>query len=44
MIWVELAVASEAVQQSLYVRPEHSVKPRVVHFVKMLSQTIPKVE
>ncbi len=44
MIWFELAVAGETVQQSLYVRLEHSMECWIVRFIKMFSQTVPEVE
>lgn len=44
MVRVELAVASQAVQQPLDVRPENAVQVGVVDLVEMLAQAVPEVK
>lgn len=44
VIWVQLTVASQAMQQSLDVGSEDVVEGRVVGLVQMLSQTVPEVK
>ena len=44
VVGVQLAVAGEAVQQSLDVGPEDGVQRRLVGLVEMLAQPVPEVE
>lgn len=44
MVWVELTVPGQAVQQSLDVRSEDGVKSGVIYFIEMFSETVPEVK
>lgn len=44
MVWIQLTVASQTVQESLDVWSEDGVKSCVVDFIQMFSQTVPKVK
>ena len=44
MVWIELAVSGQTVQESLDVRSEDGMKSRVVNLIQMFSKTIPEVK
>lgn len=44
VVWIELAVSGQAVEEPLYVRPEDAVTSCVIDLVQMFSQSVPEVE
>lgn len=44
MVWIQLTVSGQTVQESLDVRPEDGVKSCIIDFIQMFSKTVPEVK
>lgn len=44
MVWIELTVSGQTVQESLNVRSKDVVKSGIIDFIQMFSKTVPEVE
>lgn len=44
VVWIELTVSGQTVQESLNVRSKDVVKSGIIDFIQMFSKTVPEVE